>query len=482
MSGGGVNRPLYSFENFGKSFAVFVILVSMEDSGQSDALADAITVSQLHRQVKTLIEKGTGRVWVQAEISNIARPASGHLYLSLKYDSAQIRAAYFRQRQRGPTIGLKNGDQVLALGRVSLYEARGDYQLIVEQVEPAGEGALKRHFEVLKKKLALEGLFDEDGKQALPTVPQRIGIITSPSGAALRDILSVLSRRFASIPVIIYPSAVQGDAAAPELIAAVEAANRRDECDVLIISRGGGSLEDLWAFNDEALARAIHASDIPVISAVGHEIDFTIADFVADLRAPTPSGAAEIVVPDKIDWLRTINTLAARIARLGQRAVEDRSQRLDWLSRRLVHSSPVASVARQSASLRELQIRLAAVIRQTVTVQNRRVQATHGHLIATSPAIAVQRSMTHLGELRQRLNTAGQNVVANTRHRLELSMRSLHSVSPLATLDRGYAIVEHTTSGKVLSDSAALAKGDDIRARLAHGKFVATVKSISNAD
>jgi exodeoxyribonuclease VII large subunit len=482
VSGGGVNRPLYADENFGKSFAVFVILVSMEDSGQSDALADAITVSQLNRQVKTLIEKGTGRVWVQAEISNIARPASGHLYFSLKDDSAQIRAAYFRQRQRGPTIGLKNGDQVLALGRVSLYEARGDYQLIVEQVEPAGEGALKRHFEVLKKKLALEGLFDEDGKQALPTVPQRIGIITSPSGAALRDILSVLSRRFASIPVIIYPSAVQGDAAAPELIAAVEAANRRDECDVLIISRGGGSLEDLWAFNDEALARAIHASDIPVISAVGHEIDFTIADFVADLRAPTPSGAAEIVVPDKIDWLRTINTLAARIARLGQRAVEDRSQRLDWLSRRLVHSSPVASVARQSASLRELQIRLAAAIRQTVTVQNRRVQATHGHLMATSPAIAVQRSMTHLGQLRQRLNTAGQNVVANTRHRLELSMRSLHSVSPLATLDRGYAIVEHTVSGKVLSDSAALAKGDDIRARLAHGKFVATVKSISNDD
>jgi exodeoxyribonuclease VII large subunit len=313
-------------------------------------------------------------------------------------------------------------------------------------------------------------------------VPQRIGVITSASGAALRDILSILKRRFASIPVIIYPSAVQGDAAAPELVAAVETANRRDECDVLILSRGGGSLEDLWAFNDEALARAIHASDIPLISAVGHEIDFTIADFVADVRAPTPSGAAEIVVPDKDDWLRTINTLAARIARLARRAVEDQSQRLDWLSRRLVHSSPVASVARQRASLRESQIRLTAAIRQSITVQNRQVQNTHGHLLAASPAVAVQRSMTRLEQLRQGLHTAGRDAVANTRHRLELSMRSLHAVSPLATLDRGYAIVEHSASGKILSNSAEVAKGDDIRARLAHGKIVATVKSVSDDD
>jgi exodeoxyribonuclease VII large subunit len=473
---------LYADENFGKSCAVFVILVSMEDSGQSDALAAAITVSQLNRQVKTLIEKGTGQVWVQAEISNIARPASGHLYFSLKDDSAQIRAAFFRQRQRGPTIGLKNGDLVLALGRVSLYEARGDYQLIVEQIEPAGEGALKRHFEVLKKKLSLEGLFDEGKKQPLPTLPTRVGVISSPSGAALRDILSVLGRRFPAVPVVIYPSVVQGDAAPAELIAALDTAVRRDECDVLIIARGGGSLEDLWAFNDEALARAIAASPIPVVSAVGHEIDFTIADFVADVRAPTPSGAAELVVPDKDDWLRTFNAAMVRIARLGQRTIDDRSQRLDWLSRRLVHSSPIAAVARQNASLRELHMRMAAAIKQSVALNSRKFQTAHSQLLGFSPAIAVQRSITRLGQLKQRLNAGGLNTIRSASHRLELSMRALHSVSPLATLDRGYAIVEDAKSATILRRADSVAKGDDIRARLAHGKIIATVKSVTEDD
>jgi exodeoxyribonuclease VII large subunit len=222
-----LNDQLYALENFGKSFAAFVILVSMEDLGQADAIAGAITVSQLNRQVKTLLEQGIARLWIEGEISNLAKPASGHLYFSLKDDSAQIRAAFFRQRQRGPTIGLKNGDKVVALGRVSLYEARGDYQLIVEQVEPAGEGALKRQFEVLKKMLAAEGLFNEENKQELPTLPDRIGVITSPSGAAIRDIISILGRRFPTIPVVIYPAAVQGDAAPGELIAALASAVSR---------------------------------------------------------------------------------------------------------------------------------------------------------------------------------------------------------------------------------------------------------------
>jgi len=403
----------------------------MEKAGQANVAA-AITVSQLNRQVKTLLEKGIARLWVQGEISNIAKPASGHIYFSLKDDSAQIRAAFFRQRQRGPTIGLKNGDQVLAFGRVSLYEPRGDYQLIVEQMEPAGEGALKRQFEVLKKMLAAEGLFDEDRKQALPELPERIGVITSPSGAAVRDILSVLGRRFPSIPVIIYPSAVQGDAAPPELIAALQTAIDRDECDVLIMSRGGGSLEDLWAFNDEKLARVIADCPIPVISAVGHEVDFTIADFVADMRAPTPSGAAELVVPDREDWLRSINSLAARIARLGQRAVEERSQTLDWLTRRLVQTSPEQTLLRQHDRLRETYRRLVTSISQRV---------------------------------------------ANSGHRLELAMRGLHAVSPLATLDRGYAIVEDAESGNVLMNAGNATVGGDIRARLANGELTATVKS-----
>ncbi len=427
-----LNDQLYAHENIGKSFAAFVILVSMEDSGQADAIASAITVSQLNRQAKTLLEQGLARLWIEGEISNLAKPASGHLYFSLKDDSAQIRAAFFRQRQRGPTIGLKNGDQVVAYGRVSLYEARGDYQLIVEQVEPAGEGALKRQFEVLKKMLAAEGLFNEENKQELPTLPERIGVITSPSGAAIRDIISILGRRFPSIPVVVYPAAVQGDAAPGELIAALATAISRDECDVLIMGRGGGSLEDLWAFNDEKLARAIAACPIPIVSAVGHEVDYTIADFVADVRAPTPSGAAEIVVPDREHWLRAVNSLAARFGRLGQRAVEDRAQSLDWLSRRLAQASPTA---------------------------------------------VVERSVARLANLRQRLNVSARETVSEVSHRLELAMRGLHSVSPLATLDRGYAIVEDASTDKVLLKASDAAPGDNIRARLAEGELIATVTS-----
>jgi len=426
---------LYADEFFGKSYAGFVILASMEEAGQENAMAAAITVSQLNRQVKALLEQGIARLWIEGEISNIAKPASGHVYFSLKDKTAQIRAAFFRQRQRGPTVGLKNGDQVLVFGRVSLYEPRGDYQLIVEQVEPAGEGALKRQFEVLKKMLAAEGLFDEERKRDLPELPTRIGIITSPTGAAIRDILSVLGRRFPSIPLIIYPTAVQGDAAAPELIAALETAIRRDECDVLIMSRGGGSLEDLWAFNDEKLARAIADSPIPLVSAVGHEVDFTIADFVADVRAPTPSGAAELIVPDRDDWLRSVNSLAARIARLGQRAIEDRGQTLDWLARRLAQSSPEAML---------------------------------------------QRSARRLGDAKRRLSTAVRSSVADSTHRLELAMRGLHAVSPLATLERGYAIVEDASTGKVLLRASDTSPGDDVRARLSHGELIATVTSIKD--
>ncbi|HNP36340.1 MAG TPA: exodeoxyribonuclease VII large subunit, partial [Woeseiaceae bacterium] len=288
----------------------------------------AISVSQLNRQVKQLLDSGMARLWVEGEISNLARPASGHLYFTLKDDSAQVRAAFFRQRQRGPTIRFKNGDKVLAFGRVAIYEPRGDYQLVVEQIEPAGEGALKREFDRLKRKLQSEGLFNADTKQDLPTLPTRIGVITSPSGAAIRDVLSVLGRRFPSVPVLIYPSAVQGTDAPAQLRAALERAVKRADCDLLILTRGGGSLEDLWAFNDEALARAIFACPIPLISAVGHEVDFTIADFVADVRAPTPSGAAELAVPDRHDWLRMVNSVAQQLAKLGRRSLEERAQTL----------------------------------------------------------------------------------------------------------------------------------------------------------
>jgi exodeoxyribonuclease VII large subunit len=437
----------------------------------------AITVSQLNRRAKTLLEQGIAKLWVEGEISNLARPASGHIYFSLKDEKAQVRAAWFRQRQRGPALGFKNGDKVLAFGRVSLYEPRGDYQLIVEQLESAGEGVLKQRYEALKKKLLAEGLFDEDRKQPLPALPRRIGVITSPSGAAIRDIITVLGRRFPAVPVIVYPAAVQGDAAPGELIAALESAVRRDECDVLIIGRGGGSLEDLWAFNDEALARALSSCPTPVVSAVGHEVDFTIADFVADVRAPTPSGAAEIVVPNASDWLRRIATLAVRIGRIGERAVQDRAQQIDWLGKRLFAASPSATLGRQRDSLRENRSRLLAAMRAQLLERRGDTERMRGELLQQSPSLAVQRALSKLDGLRQRLTGSARDKLSATGHRVALLGRALHSVSPLATLERGYAIVLDA-EGRAMTDAATATAGDEIRARLSKGELVASITRV----
>ena len=439
----------------------------------------AISVSELNRQARALLEQGIARLWVSGEISNLSRPASGHVYFSLKDDNAQVSCAFFRQRQRGPTIGLKDGDQVLVFGRVSIYEARGNYQLIVEQVEAAGEGELRRRFEALKKKLAAEGLFDEELKRPIPDLPRRIGVVTSPSGAAIRDILTVLKRRFPAVPVIIYPTAVQGVAAANQIIGALSAAVTRAECDVLILARGGGSLEDLWPFNEEAVARAISECAIPTVSAVGHEIDFTISDFVADLRAPTPTAAAELVVPDQAEWLRSLTTTAARIASLGRRYLEDHYQELDFLSRRLSQSSPAAIVSRQMDWLKNLKQVLTGAMRHDLLKRSRAIELVRTRLLQRSPAIEVQHSVNYLAELNQRLKSIGTASVDRLQNRLKLAERALHSVSPLATLERGYAIVSEAESGKILSDASATKPGRKITARLAHGSLAATVDKVN---
>jgi exodeoxyribonuclease VII large subunit len=448
----------------------------MEDSGQ----ATALTVSQLNRQARTLLEQGLARLWVEGEVSNLARPASGHLYFRLKDESAQIGAAFFRNRQRGPTIGLKNGDHVLAYGQVSLYEARGDYQLIVEQVEPAGEGVLKRRYDALRKKLDAEGLFDESRKLAIPEVPRCIGVITSPSGAAVRDVLTVLRRRFPAVPVVIYPSAVQGDAAAPELLAALQTALRRKECDVVLLTRGGGSLEDLWAFNDEALARAIAASEIPIVSAVGHEIDFTIADFVADVRAPTPSGAAELIVPDRQAWLRTIDSLSQRMSLQGRRVLQEKAQTLDGLGRRLTASSPAMRLARQRDRMQEFHRRMAAAMSTGVHRDRDRLQDLRGALLQVSPAVRVERSLGYVNELARRLASAGRQSITKRMQALGLAARALDAVSPLATLERGYAIVTDAVTGKALVRAGDVEAGNDIVAKLSEGELLATVKESRN--
>ena len=452
-------------------------------AAMSDLLAEipgisAISVSELNRQARALLEKGMARIWVEGEISNLARPASGHVYFGLKDATAQIRCAFFRQRQRGPTIRLKDGDQALVFGRVSIYEARGDYQLIVEQVEAAGEGALRRRFDALKKKLAAQGLFDQELKRPIPALPQQIGVVTSPSGAAIRDILTVLKRRFPAVPVVIYPTAVQGGAAANQIVSALKAAQNHNECDVLIVARGGGSLEDLWPFNEEVVARAICDSAIPIVSAVGHEIDFTICDFVADLRAPTPSGAAELVVPDQAQWLQSLTATTARIAFLGRRYLEDHFQELDWLSRRLSQRSPAVIVSRQIDWLRNLQQMLTGVIRHDLLKRKQAMEIIRGRLKERSPAIKVQLSIQRLTELKRRLSNSGSGSVLRLTNRLNLAERALHSVSPLATLERGYAIVSEPGSGKVLTDACATKPGNVISARLARGSLTATVDTV----
>ncbi|MEL7450439.1 MAG: exodeoxyribonuclease VII large subunit, partial [Pseudomonadota bacterium] len=316
------------------------------------------TVARLNQEARAVLESGLGIVWVEGELSNLARPASGHLYFSLKDGRAQVRCAMFRQRNRALRFAPRDGLKVLVRARVSLYEPRGDFQLQVDHMEAGGEGALRLAFEALKTKLAAEGLFDERPDRELPSLPQRVGVITSPSGAVIRDILNVLRRRFPALPVLIYPVAVQGDAAAGQIVAALERAGRRADCDVIVLARGGGSLEDLWPFNEEAVARAIHACPIPVVSAVGHETDVTIADFTADLRAPTPSAAAELIVPDRADLARHVGSLVERAQRAARRHFERQRERLRWLEGRLQQCHPGQRLHTQAQRLDELEARL----------------------------------------------------------------------------------------------------------------------------
>ncbi len=455
----------------------------MNDLFSASGESPAISVSDLNRQAKTLLERGLARVCVEGELSNLARPASGHLYFTLKDSGAQIRCAFFRQRQRGPTIGFRDGDQLLAFGRVSLYEPRGDYQLIVDRLEAAGEGELRRRFELLKKRLADEGLFDESLKRPLPALPRRIGVVTSPSGAAVRDVLSVLRRRFPAVPVVIYPAAVQGDGAPFELIAALNAAAERAECDLLIIGRGGGSLEDLWAFNNEELARAIRACPIPVISAVGHEVDFTIADFVADLRAPTPSGAAELAVPDQAEWLRGLQATTLQLSKLMRRRLDDPAQAVDGLARRLAQSSPATTVTRQTERLHNARQRLMLAVRHNLNLRERRAEQWQSRLLRVNPSARVDKNAWQLQALRERLGRAALGRLKDLQQSLAITARALDSVSPLATLERGYAIVTDRQSGAVLHDADDVEIGASVRARLANGDLLATVTGrVSAAD
>ena len=440
---------------------------------------EVFTVSRLNRDARMLLERGLGSVWLEGEISNLSRPASGHWYFSLKDESAQVRCAMFRQRNLLVRFPVRDGSQVLARGRVSLYEARGEFQVVIEHLEEAGEGILRRRFEQLKQKLAAEGLFDARHKQPLPRLPRRIGVVTSPTGAAIRDILHILRRRFPAIPVLIYPVAVQGEAAPREIAQALRLAAARRDCDVLIVARGGGSLEDLLAFNEESVARAIYACPIPVISGVGHETDFTIADFVADERAPTPSAAAERTVPDRAEFLRALGAFERNIAGAMRRRLLAWRQALVQHERGLARAYPGARLRQHAQRLDELEQRLQrAVLRKTESARMRLASA-EALLGRSSPARRLATLRTRLEAVNRRLPAAIARSIQHARERCERSMRTLHAVSPLATLDRGYAIVADAATGRVLTDAAAVRTGAQIDARLARGSIRATVTKAS---
>jgi exodeoxyribonuclease VII large subunit len=396
---------------------------------QIKASRDVYSVARLNSEARQLLEAGLPALWVEGEISNFSAPASGHWYFTLKDRDAQIRCAMFRARNSAVGFRPRDGQQLMLRGRVSLYEPRGDYQLIAEQMEDAGEGALRREFEKLKAKLAAEGLFEAALKRPLPKMPRRIAVVTSPTGAAVRDVLHILARRFPCASVLVIPTAVQGAAATPAIVAAIDNASLRGDCDVLLLTRGGGSIEDLWCFNDERVARAIRRCSIPVVCGIGHEIDFTIADFASDVRAPTPSGAAEIVVPERRALLATLANCTMRLR---------------------------ASVSRQLARAQQRNADLIA-----------RLQRAH-------PGNRLRQQAQRLDELDMRLRRGWEKSLTRATQRLLLAQRGLDAISPLATIQRGFAIVTKT-DGTVVQDAAALAVGENIEARVAHGTVLARV-------
>jgi exodeoxyribonuclease VII large subunit len=408
------------------------INISIVENNETQPERIVYTISELNQMVSTLLEDAFLPIWVEGEISNFASPASGHWYFSLKDASAQVRCAMFQGRNRSAGFQPSNGAQVLARAKIGLYEPRGDFQLIVDYIEEAGDGALRRAFEILKARLIQEGLCDATRKKSLPTIPRCVGVITSPTGAAIRDILTVLKRRFPSIPVIIYPTAVQGQNAATQIARALQLAEQRAECDVLILARGGGSLEDLAAFNEEIVARAMFACGIPIVSAVGHEIDFTIADFVADKRAPTPSAAAEMVSPDCAEWSQRLHKLYRLLVRCIQHEFSQVEKTLAHLIKRLRHPG------------------------QRIRDQTQRID-----------------------DLEQRLQRTMQVVLQQAQHKLANLSRALNTVSPLATLSRGYAIVTRKETSEILRSIKQTFVGDSIAARLGDGQLSCEVKKIN---
>ncbi|WP_241974314.1 exodeoxyribonuclease VII large subunit [Aliidiomarina minuta] len=437
------------------------------------------SVSKLNVAVRRLLEGHFGQIWLVGEVSNFSAPASGHWYFTLKDERAQVRCAMFKNANRNVQIPVASGKQVLVRAKPALYEPRGDYQLIVEHLEDAGVGLLQQQFEALKTKLAAEGLFASEHKRALPEQIRKVGIITSPTGAALHDVLSVLARRDPSVEVIVYPTQVQGENAPGQLLMALNDANRRNEVDVLLLTRGGGSLEDLWCFNDETLARAVFTSRLPVVAAVGHEVDFSIADFVADLRAATPSAAAELVSRDRSHLRQQQQQMAQRLWRAWRSYLQQLQQQQSYLQQRLQPLHPQQQLQQQQQRLDDNRLRLQQSWQRALTLKQQHQQNLQQRLWQKQPGKDVQRLDEKLQGLIQRQQRAMTQLLQQKQQQAARHAHALQLVSPLETLSRGYSI-SFTESGEVIKSAGQVKPGATIRNKLADGELLSQVISSSS--
>lgn len=437
------------------------------------------TVSQLTREVKGLLEHEVGAVWVGGEISNWRVSPAGHAYFTLKDEGAQLSAVMFKGSLRRLNMDPESGLDVVVHGRITVYEQRGQYQIICDNLQPQGVGALQLAFDKLKKKLADEGLFEEAHKKALPMLPMRIGVVTSPTGAAIRDMLNVIDRRFANVNVVLYPARVQGDEAPPEIVHGIRTLDERG-VDVIIIGRGGGSLEDLWAFNDERVVRAVYRCATPIVSAVGHEIDFSFSDFAADVRAPTPSAAAELVVQERA-------VLADRVARGRQRMATALTRRIESLRGRMnvvgaasVLRRPTVLVEQARQRLDDARERVEAAVTDQAAVARIRVDQSARALVLLSPKVRIERTSERLRALARRIEHAGAHQAERKRARMESLGAKLHGLSPLGILERGYAVAWTMPGHELVRDGHALAPGDKVSLRFGKGAAEATIDRVKD--
>jgi exodeoxyribonuclease VII large subunit len=437
-----------------------------------------LTVSELTQQIKQRLEEGFREIWVEGELSNLRSPSSGHYYFTLKDDKSQMRAVIFRFMGRFLKFALQDGLSVICRGRVTVYEPRGEYQLILDYIEPKGIGALQLAFEQLKEKLKREGLFDPAHKKPLPLLPKKIGIVTSPSGAAIQDLLQVIGRRFPTVEILINPVRVQGEGAAQEIATAIEELNRVSGIDVIIVARGGGSLEDLWAFNEEVVARAIFRSAIPTISAVGHEIDFTIADFVADLRAPTPSVAGELVVRDKAELTHLIGSLSDRLGNAMIHQLEGGKKQLTFLKK----SVPDLRLIVGDLQLRvdDLSSRLVPRVTHGLQLKRERLKGMRLRLLLRNPALLIKDCRKTISLCEKGLVDSTRQCIDHARQLIERDVGKLSSLSPLQVLQRGYSITRKLPSYQIVKESGTLSEGERVNVVLGKGELFCQVEKITH--